>query len=69
LDEPGLLAVISQTISSHGINIAGVNFRTTKDKKAIGLFDIEVNDLTQLQKLTSTLESKKGIISVERMKS
>jgi GTP pyrophosphokinase len=69
LDEPGLLAIMSQTISACGINIASANIRTTKDKKAIALFDVEVGDIAQLQKVTSSLESKKGVISVERLRS
>ena len=69
LDEPGLLALMSQSISSCGTNIASAHIRTTKDKKAIALFDIEVSDINQLQKVNSALESKKGVISVERLKS
>ncbi len=69
LDEAGLLAVMSQTISACNVNITSANIRTTKDKKAICLFDVEVHDINQLQKVTSALEGKKGVISVERMKS
>jgi guanosine-3',5'-bis(diphosphate) 3'-pyrophosphohydrolase len=69
LDEPGLLALMSQTISSCGVNITSANIRTTKDRKAICLFDVEVNDLGQLQKVSSALESKRGVITVERTKS
>ncbi|MDR3607206.1 MAG: bifunctional (p)ppGpp synthetase/guanosine-3',5'-bis(diphosphate) 3'-pyrophosphohydrolase [Oligoflexia bacterium] len=69
LDQPGLLALMSQTISSCGVNIASANIRTTKDKKAIAQFDVEVGDLTQLQKIVSALESKKGVITVERIRS
>jgi GTP pyrophosphokinase len=68
LDEPGLLALMSQAISSFGINIASANIRTTKDKKAIALFDVEVSHITQLQQVITALESKKGVISVERMR-
>ena len=68
-DEPGLLALMSQTISACGVNISSANIRTTKDKKAIALFDVEVGDLGQLQKITSALESKKGVIMVERVRS
>ena len=64
LDEPGLLALMSQTISACGVNITSANIRTTKDKKAIALFDVEVGDLSQLQKVTSALESKRGVITV-----
>jgi len=69
LDEPGLLALMSQTISSCGVNITSANIRTTKDKKAIALFDVEVSDLSQLQKVNSALEGKKGVIAVERVRS
>lgn len=68
-DEPGLLAVMTQTISSFGVNIASANIRTTKDKKAIALFDLEVGDLSQLQKVIGSLESKKGVLMVERVRS
>lgn len=68
-DQPGLLAGLSQTISSFGINITSANVRTTKDRKAIALFDVEVVDTSQLQKVTSALEARKGIISVERTRS
>ncbi|MBI2712730.1 MAG: bifunctional (p)ppGpp synthetase/guanosine-3',5'-bis(diphosphate) 3'-pyrophosphohydrolase [Bdellovibrio sp.] len=69
LDEPGVLAMMSHTISNCGVNISSANIRTTKDKKAIALFDVEVSDISQLQKLSSALESKKGVISVERVRS
>ena len=69
LDEPGLLAVMSQTISACGVNIASANIRTTKDKKAIAIFDVEVGDISQLQKVTSALEGKKGVITVQRVRS
>jgi guanosine-3',5'-bis(diphosphate) 3'-pyrophosphohydrolase len=68
-DEPGLLALMSQTISACGVNIASADIRTTKDKKAIAYFDVEVGDLSQLQKITSALESKRGVITVERVRS
>jgi GTP pyrophosphokinase len=67
-DEPGLLAMLSQTITGCGVNIASAHIRTTKDRKAIAVFDIEVSDLTQLQKVTSSLEAKKGVITVERFR-
>ncbi len=69
LDEPGLLALMSQTIASCGVNIASAQIRTTKDKKAIAFFDVEVTDISQLQKVTSALEGKKGVINVERTQS
>jgi guanosine-3',5'-bis(diphosphate) 3'-pyrophosphohydrolase len=69
LDEPGLLALMSQTISACGVNIVSANIRTTKDKKAVALFDVEVHDISQLQKVQSALEGKRGVIAVERVRS
>jgi guanosine-3',5'-bis(diphosphate) 3'-pyrophosphohydrolase len=69
LDEPGLLALMSQTITASNVNISSANIRTTKDKKAIAIFDLEVTDINQLHKVTGALEGKKGVISVERVKS
>jgi guanosine-3',5'-bis(diphosphate) 3'-pyrophosphohydrolase len=66
LDEPGFLALMSQTITGVGVNISQANVRTTKDKKAIALFDVEVANMDQLNKVISALESKKGVIAVER---
>jgi guanosine-3',5'-bis(diphosphate) 3'-pyrophosphohydrolase len=65
-DDTGLLAVMSQTITACGVNIASANIRTTKDKKAIALFEVEVGNKDQLSRVMSALESKKGVISVER---
>jgi guanosine-3',5'-bis(diphosphate) 3'-pyrophosphohydrolase len=65
-DESGLLALMSQTITGCGVNISSANIRTTKDKKAIAIFEVEVGNMDQLGKVISALEAKKGVISVER---
>jgi guanosine-3',5'-bis(diphosphate) 3'-pyrophosphohydrolase len=65
-DEPGLLALMSQSITGVGVNISSANIRTTKEKKAIAIFEVEVGNMDQLAKVISALESKKGVISVER---
>jgi GTP pyrophosphokinase len=57
---------MSQTITACGVNIASANIRTTKDKKAIALCEVEVGNMDQLGRVMSALESKKGVISVER---
>jgi guanosine-3',5'-bis(diphosphate) 3'-pyrophosphohydrolase len=46
-----------------------VNIRTTKDKKAICLFDISVRDSSQLNQTIFELQKIKGILSVERVTS
>ncbi len=69
LDEPGILASMSQLISQTGVNISTVNIRTTKDKKAVCEFDVEVQNTEQLQRVMSGLESQKGVIAVGRKRS
>ena len=66
LDDTGLLALMSQTITGCGVNIASANIRTTKEKKAIALFEVEVGNMEQLNRVISALEAKKGVIAVER---
>ena len=68
-DEPGLLALMSQTITGCGVNIVYASARTTKDRKGICHFEVEVTDTEQLQKVTNALEAKKGVIAVERIRS
>ena len=57
---------MSQTITGCGVNISSANIRTTKDKKAIALFEVEVGNMEQLGRVMSALEAKKGVIAVER---
>ena len=68
-DEPGMLALISQTIHGFGINIASAQLQTSKDKISTSEFEVEVGNLVQLERLMSTLSGKKGITSVDRLKS
>jgi guanosine-3',5'-bis(diphosphate) 3'-pyrophosphohydrolase len=67
-DQPGMLASMTQTISTQGVNISQASVRTLKDNKALCVFEVLVTGLDQLQKVISSLESKDGIISVERQK-
>ena len=67
-DQPGMLASMTQTISAQGVNISQASVRTMKDKRALCVFEVLVTGLDQLNKVISSLESKDGIISVERQK-
>lgn len=68
-DTPGILANMSQAIAGCGINISQANIRTTKDRKAISLFEVEVSNIDELSRVVSALESRKGVISVDRVRS
>lgn len=66
-DTPGLLKLMSETFAVQGININNANIRTTKDKKAICLFDLSVRDASQLQSVIHELQKIRGIMAVERI--
>ncbi|MBI2605212.1 MAG: bifunctional (p)ppGpp synthetase/guanosine-3',5'-bis(diphosphate) 3'-pyrophosphohydrolase [Deltaproteobacteria bacterium] len=67
-DMPGILADMSQSIAGCAVNISKADIRTTKDRKAICNFEIEVSGLDQLSKVISALEAKKFVINVERVR-
>ena len=66
-DVPGLLKLMSESFSMQGINIESAQIKTTRDKKAICLFEISVRDLTQLNNAILGLQKIKGIIGVQRL--
>lgn len=66
-DVPGLLKMMSETFAVQGINIQSANIRTTKDKKAVCLFEISVRDSSQLNDAIFELQKIKGIIGVTRV--
>jgi GTP pyrophosphokinase len=68
IDVPGLLAKITKVISNHHGNISQANIRTTKDKKAINTFEVNIEDTDHLFSIIKDLEKINGIISAERLK-
>ncbi len=67
-DEKGLLAGMTAVIAEHEANIKDFNITTTPDKKAICLFEIEVNNLEHLTSIINGLKKVKKVIKVERVK-
>jgi GTP pyrophosphokinase len=68
VDRPGILAAITDAITSEKVNITGASVHTMEDKTAVNEFDLEIKDLTQLRNVIKALERLKGIISVERVR-
>lgn len=66
-DRPGLLADMSQTLKELNVNITSAHIGTTKDKKAVCLFHVQIDNVSLLAKVISHLEGVKGVISVERV--
>lgn len=66
-DVPGLLKLMSEAFSARNINIHNAQIRTTKDKKAICIFDVSVRDTNQLSQVMQDLQKISGIIGVTRV--
>ncbi len=66
-DEPGLLVEMSKVFTTRNINISQAQIRTTRDKKAICIFEVNIVDLRQLQEAINALQAVKDVISVERV--
>lgn len=66
-DIPGLLKHMSEAFTAHGVNIHNAQIRTTKDKKAICVFDVSVKDTSQLNQVIYDLQKVKGILGVTRI--
>ncbi len=67
LDEKGVLADMSSTITSAEANITSAQIKTTKDKKAKCIFEVQVDDLKHLRQVIGSLEKIKKVIKVERL--
>ena len=59
---------MTSIISGKNINITHADIRTSADNVAINTFEVEVEDLEQLQLLLKGLSAVKGVISVDRIK-
>lgn len=66
-DIPGLLKNMTEVFSIAGVNIHNAQARTTKDRKAICVFDLSVRNTNQLSDVMSALMKLKGIIGVTRI--
>ena len=66
-DIQGLLKLMSESFATQGINIENAQIRTTRDKKAICLFEVSVRDVTQLANAILGLQKIKGVINVQRV--
>jgi GTP pyrophosphokinase len=67
-DKKGILAEISSSISANEANITNARIDTTDEKKAIGVFEVEIRDLNHLKKIIRDLEKLKGVNRVERVR-
>lgn len=65
-DQSGLLKLMSEVFSTLGVNIQNAQARTTRDMRAVCIFDIRVRNTKQLNEVIRDLEKLPGITNVVR---
>ena len=65
-DSSGLLKLMSEVFSTLGVNIQNAQARTTRDLRAVCIFDIRVRNTKQLNEVIRDLEKLPGVTNVVR---
>lgn len=68
-DNSGLLKDMTEVFHHVGVNILNAQIKTTRDDKAICIFDVNVKDTNHLSQVIEALQKLKGVIGVTRMTS
>ncbi|MCX7982432.1 MAG: bifunctional (p)ppGpp synthetase/guanosine-3',5'-bis(diphosphate) 3'-pyrophosphohydrolase [Syntrophales bacterium] len=66
-DRKGILAEVSTAISSLDVNIAHAEVNTTADLKAICVFQVDIQDLNQLNQIIAAIKGLRSVLFVERL--
>ena len=66
IDQPGMLASITKSISAVGVNITRAQVQSTPDKQALNSFEIMVGTADQLNKVIRAIGKLRGVIRVSR---
>lgn len=66
-DTPGILARLTQFISSKGINVRAAKSERTRDGNAVNLFTFEISSTSELVSLIRSLEKVSGVKLIERV--
>ncbi len=67
-DQPGILAKITNSISTAGVNIGAATITTDEDETAVQSFELWVMDVTLLEALMRDIGKIKGVLSVDRVR-
>jgi len=67
-DVKGILANITMAITNCEANISSAQIQSTVDQRGENIFEVNVVDLSHLQKVMNSIMKVKGIIKVERIK-
>jgi GTP pyrophosphokinase len=68
-DRPGLLAAVTNKISSEGINIQGGQIETSSSNRAVQTFELAVRDRKHLDAVIRQISKIRGVLQVERLRS
>jgi guanosine-3',5'-bis(diphosphate) 3'-pyrophosphohydrolase len=66
VDQPGMLAAITKSISGVGVNISRAQVQSTPEKQAINSFEVVVGTADQLNKVIRAIGKLRGVIRVSR---
>lgn len=69
IDKPGLLANITNSISSMGINIIRASVAPNRNQKSTLMFEIAVKDTHQLRDISNNIAKIKDVTNVQRVMS
>jgi GTP pyrophosphokinase len=68
IDQPGLLAAMSKTIASAGVNISTAEVKTNgSDGRALSVFEVSVGSARQLNNLIHQIAAIDGVMRVSRL--
>jgi len=68
-NQKGMLAGITAAITNSEANIISAKVHSTPDNKGINNFEVEVQDLAHLNRISNAIMKVKGVYRVERMRS
>jgi GTP pyrophosphokinase len=66
VDQPGMLAAITKSISSAGVNIRRAQVHSTPDQQALNTFEVMVGTADQLNRVIRSIGKLRGVIRVSR---
>ena len=66
IDQPGMLAAISKSISNAGINISRADVKSTPDRQAVNSFEVMVRTADQLNRVIRAISRMRGVLRVSR---
>jgi GTP pyrophosphokinase len=68
VDQPGMLASVSASISTTNTNISHAEIKTTEDKKAILNFVVDILNTAHLEKILNNIRQVKGVLQAKRVR-